>query len=556
MAAPAAVPAAAPSRWSRHPSLLAAAVAFLVYLPSVRGGFLYDDQSLIVDNRAIRDPWPPGPLFRSDPARPVLSLTWAVNYAVSGLEPWSYHLVNVGIHAGNAALLASLFAWMAARAGRAQPGPAALLGACLFAATPMAAETVAYVSSRSTALAALFMLMSLRLAVPALETFSAARLAAALGLFALAAATKEDAAALPLLLLLLDYFFVAGRRASEVWRRARVHAGFLLLPLLGLAARRAATGAWLPAPVLDRGRYLLTQAAAFPLYLLRALVPVDPAFYRGHPPAPWPLDVPTAAGVLFAIALAVAAVVWRRRFADWVFAAAWMAACLLPSSSIVPLKEMVVDHRAYLGGAGLAYALAQALWRPGRGPALAALVVLFALGSVRYERVLADPVLAWEDAVRRAPRSGEAQRALGEAYAQRGDARAEGAFHAAVGADPRDGRSWANLGAFYVERGRLREAEQAMRRAALAFPADARIHDNLGMILQALGREQEAMRAYEAAAAAMPPLAQPRIRLAALLIEQGQRDRARGLLDEASRLEVDPEEADAITALQQRLDAP
>ena len=546
----------APSRWDRRASLIAAAVAFVVYLPSLRGGFLYDDQGVLLDNRGIRDLGALRQVLLSDPARPVLALSWALNHAAFGLAAWSYHLVNVVIHAGNAALIASLFAWMAARSGRAQPGPTALLGACLFAATPMAAETAGYVASRSTALAVLFMLASLRLAISVLERFGAARLLASLALFALAAGTKEDAAALPILLLLLDYYFVAGGRASDIRARARVHACFLLLPVLGLFARRAATGAWLPPAALDRGRYLATQAAAYPLYLLRAAVPLDPAFHRGQPPAASPPDAWTVLGWGAALLIVVGAVAWRRRFADWSFAAAWMAACLLPSSSIVPLKEMVVDHRAYLGGAGIAYALGGLLWRPGRGPIVMGVVALFAAGAVRYERILGDPVRAWQDAVARAPGSGEAWRALGEAYSVGRDPRAEEAFRKAVALDPADGRSWANLGAYYVEGGRLQDAEQAMRRASWALPWDAHIQDNLGMILQALGREDEAARAYQAAVAATPALAQPRIHLAAILAKRGDRGRARVLLDEASRLEVDAEEADAITALQQRLDAP
>jgi Flp pilus assembly protein TadD len=556
-AAPAAiVPPPPGSSWIDHAPLLAAALALLVYLPSLRGGFLYDDQGVLLDNRGIRDLRELGAIFRSDPARPVLGLSWALNYAAFGLQPWSYHLVNVLIHAGNAALVASLFAWMASRGGRARTGPPVLLGACLFAATPMAAETVGYVSSRSTALAAFFMLASLRIAVTVLDRFSASRMTAALALFALAAGTKEDAAALPLLLLLLDYFFVAERRASEVWRRARIHAAFLLLPVLGIAARRAATGAWLPPAALERGRYLATQAAAYPLYLLRAAVPIDPAFYRGHAVASWPPDAATLLGWIAAVGVAGAAVLWRRRAPEWAFAAGWMAACLLPSSSIVPLKEMVVDHRAYLGGAAIAYSLGGLLWRPGRGPALAALVALFAAGAIRYERILGDPVRAWEDAAARAPASGEARRALGEAYAQTGDPRAEEAFREAARLDPQDGRSWANLGAFYVERGRLQDAEEAMRRASWALPRDAHIHDNLGMILQGLGREEDAARAYAAALGATPALAQPRIRLAAILLKRGDRARARALLEEAARLEIDTDESEAITALQQQLDAP
>jgi tetratricopeptide (TPR) repeat protein len=535
----------------RRGPLLAAAVALLVYLPSVAGGFLYDDQHVVVDNRAIRDLGALGTVLRSDPARPLLSLSWALNYALAGLRPWPYHLVNVAIHACNAALLASLFLWMAAHRGGTRAPQAALLGACLFAASPMAVETVAYVSSRSTALAALFVLASLRLAAPALEGGPRGRLATALLLFAAALATKEEAVSMPLFLLLLDLFFVA-QEPREVLRRKWLHASFLALPLLGLIARRAVTGGWLPAPAIDPGRYLLTQWAAFPLYFLRSLLPIDPAFYRGHPPAAWPPGAATLIGSVATLALASGAVAFRRRLADWSFAVAWLAAGLLPSSSFVALKEMVVDHRAYLGGAGVAFALG-GLYRPGRAGLAAFLVGLLAARSLHYEWVLADPVRAWEDAVRRAPRSVEARRALAEAHAARGGPGAEAALKAALELDPADARSWTNLGALYAEMGRMQEAAQAMGQAARLLPFDPRVRDNHGMLLMRLGREAEAETEFVAAVSADPPLAQPRINLAALLIRRGQTDLASRLLDDAARLEIDEQDARAIESLRARL---
>ena len=96
----------------------------------------------------------------------------------------------------------------------------------------------------------------------------------------------------------------------------------------------------------------------------------------------------------------------------------------------------------------------------------------------------------------------------------------------------------------------------AMRRASSLYPQDAFVHNNLAMVLQGLGREEDAAREYEAAVASLPPLAQPRISLAEILMKRGDRARARALLDEASRLEVDREEVEAIVALQQQLDAP
>jgi tetratricopeptide (TPR) repeat protein len=418
----------------------------------------------------------------------------------------------------------------------------------------MAAETVAYVASRSTALASLLGLASLRLAVGCLEGAPRPlRMTGALGCFVLALATKEEAVAIPLLLLLLDYFFVAGQRARVLVWRSRVHVPFLALPILGLLARRVVTGAWLPPAALDPARYVATQIAAFSGYFLRALFPIDPAFYRGQPASSWPPDAPTLLGWAATSLLLAAAFYGRRRWPDWSLAVAWLVAALLPSSSLVALKEMVVDHRAYLGSAGVQFAVGTLLARaPNAWPAIS-LVALLGLRAAQYDRVLADPVRAWQDAVRRAPGASEARLGLGEAYAARGDPRAEEELLHAVELDRGNPMAWTNLGAFFVEKGRLPEAAQAMRSAAEQAPRDARIRDNLGLILESLGREDEAMAEYEAAAAGWPPLVQPRVRLADLLIRRGERQRAAALLKEAASLELDEEDARAIEALWARI---
>jgi Tfp pilus assembly protein PilF len=526
----------------------------VVYLPSLAGGFLYDDVYLIVHNRSLRHLGDLGTVLSADPTRPLLSLTFALNYALGGLAAWHYHLVNVLVHAGNAALVGALFAWMARRSGK--PPAVAMVAASLFAVTPMAAETVAYVASRSTLLSTFFALASLNLAVRAPEGGTRRRVALALAFFLLALATKEEAVALPLLLLLLDHFFIARGRFRETVGRYRLHLLFLAVPVLALLARRFATGAWLPPPALDRATYLATQVSAFPGYLLRALLPFDPALYRGVSPVSRPPDVASQLLWLLSFALVVGAVALARRLPEWSFAVLFLLVGLLPSSSIQPLKEMVVDHRAYLGAAGVLFALGGLVWRLGGRRLALGVVVLLAAGALRYQWVLADPVRAWEDAVARAPHSAEAYRALAEAYAQKGDPRAEATLQTAVQVDERDPRSWANLATYFAERGRLAEAVQAMRMAAELAPEDARIQDNLGMMLLTLGDERGAVRQLEAAVKGRPALAQPRINLARILLRRGQRERARRLLEEAEVLEVDPAEAEAVMELWRQLGAP
>ena len=75
----------------------------LVYSNSLSSPFLFDDQNSIVGNSQIRQLWPLSiPLSppRDTPVagRPLVNLSFAINYAMGGLDPWGYHLVNVVIH--------------------------------------------------------------------------------------------------------------------------------------------------------------------------------------------------------------------------------------------------------------------------------------------------------------------------------------------------------------------------------------------------------------------------------------------------------------------------
>ena len=206
---------------------------------------------------------------------------------------------------------------------------------------------------------------------------------------------------------------------------------------------------------------------------------------------------------------------------EWSFATACLAVGLLPSSSFVALNEMVVDHRAYLGSFGVAFALGDLLARLGGARIGIVVLALFAVRSVHYEWVLGDPVRAWEDVVRRAPTAADALVALGESYAARGDPRAEAALREAVRLGPERYRYWANLGLYYADERRLEEAAAALRVAAEKGPREAAVRDYLGQILVSLGREDEAVAEFEAAIAAEPTFAQPYINLAALWLGQG-----------------------------------
>ena len=99
----------------RTPWLAAAllvGVGTLAYSNSFGGAFVMDDVDEIAANSAIRQLWPPSEAMFGGSGlarRPLPYYTFAVNYALHGLDVWGYHALNLAIHlAGGLALFGIL----------------------------------------------------------------------------------------------------------------------------------------------------------------------------------------------------------------------------------------------------------------------------------------------------------------------------------------------------------------------------------------------------------------------------------------------------------------
>ena len=142
-------------------ALVAAAVAAVLFLPSVRFGFAYDD-SVVVEGHPhvtghawvdlLVSPYHAGTTARVATGlyRPLTILSLALNHVATGLHPWSYHLVNVLLHALLAALVCALGDAVGLSAS------AALIGALAFAVHPVHVEPIANVAGRAELLSSAF----------------------------------------------------------------------------------------------------------------------------------------------------------------------------------------------------------------------------------------------------------------------------------------------------------------------------------------------------------------------------------------------------------------
>lgn len=238
----AAEPSAAASHdWLRSawlPALLAAAC----YAITLAGDFTYDDHAIVRENPRIRhaldfraiwltdwwhEPVDIDPI--RDPARdrlyrPLALQTFALNFALHGLHPFGYHLVNVLLHA----LASVLVARLAARWFR--DADVAAIAGVLFALHPIHAEAVAGIVGRAELLAAVFLLAGLLALAPERGAPSIRRVALATLAFAAALFSKETAICYPALALLALWFSARDERRGAAWWLVR--AGVLLVPLL------------------------------------------------------------------------------------------------------------------------------------------------------------------------------------------------------------------------------------------------------------------------------------------------------------------------------------
>ena len=108
--------------------LLALATA-LAYAGTLRCPFIFDDDNSITNNETIRslNPLrgvlrPPAGSGETVGGRPLLNVSLAVNWAMSGQETWSYHLTNLLIHILAALALFALVLHTLGLTGAGEPG--------------------------------------------------------------------------------------------------------------------------------------------------------------------------------------------------------------------------------------------------------------------------------------------------------------------------------------------------------------------------------------------------------------------------------------------------
>ena len=379
--------------------LLAGVLAAVVYANALHNPFVYDDHDTVLSNRSLADPSNIRFLLVYTPFRPVVNVSYGLDRFIWGPDPFGFHVTSVALHAVASMLFCVLLQRLLWDAGaRRWSGVAAFAGAAMFAVHPLQTEAVGYVSGRSELLCAVWFFASVLAARRAVTTGSAGAGAVALACGLVALASKEVALVLPLIVLAYAWLLApASTGASgDTQRRENASAPAVtsrrLLPIFLTAAvvliaagmyRLAAFGFLSGGTdVYTSVLNVLTQTIVIWRYVALLVWPHGQSIMHAVHRVTSPAD-PLALAALAGLAVVVAVAFTRRRSAPLLtLGVLWFLAVLAPSSSIIPLREGMAEHRVYLASAGLFLVVAQQLARWLEGAAVRAPRVRWAGAAV------------------------------------------------------------------------------------------------------------------------------------------------------------------------------
>jgi Flp pilus assembly protein TadD len=515
-------------------------------MPVLRGGFIWDDDTLVTDNPIVKDSDGLRKLWFTTEDRdyyPMTGSLYWLEWRAWGKNATGYHVVNVLLHAANAVLV-----WMVLRRLKIA---GARLAALVFAVHPVNVATAAWISEQKNTLSMLFAAIAVLYWLRFYDEGRWRWYGFSLAAFLLALLSKSAIVMLPVVLLGCVWWTRGRVRWRDVWCGVPF---FLVSLVLGLVTiwfqyHRAMQGS----PVRSDGLPARLAAAGLVpwFYLYKALLPLNLMVIYPK----WPIDAGHWASYVPGTLLVVCFLVfwWKRR--TWgrplLFGLGCFVVTLFPVLGFLDQGfynySLVADHWQYYSIVGvIALAVAagdEACRRMGRQHrgwgTVAAVAVVAVMGVASWQRcgVYASDERLWRDNVAKNPRAWLAWLNLGlnREWAGHPDA-AVGYFEQALRINPDDADTHSSLGLALLQLGRTQEAAPHLEQALRIDPDDVDAHNSLALALLRLGRPQEAIPHLEQALRIDPDSVDAHVNLGNALFQGGRVSEALSHYQQALRL--------------------
>ena len=519
-----------PAFWHTVACITLAVATVGTFSNALRNQFVsYDDWFLVEENECIRSLDLSSIAYslahRSSQGawQPLRELSYAVDYAVWGLDPFGYHLTNLALHTANVLLVYVLLLWLLRRQ------PLAWLAAAAFAVHPVQVEAVTWVSGRRDVLYGFFFLLSFLAFLRGERRYRAGLswawlYGASLACLLLALLSKPSAMMLPALLALAIVLFEEGR--EPLWQRLSV-----IVPHGLIAAAMAGAQYWCATESkVVKGGAIGGQVASMPwtfaTYWRLLFLPVHLATPHSRVPLSWGSDarvIVVTALVVVGVTLALWKAAPRRTIA--VFGLGWWFIILLPVSNLVPLSMLVAERYLYMpivGACLLGAEVVGSLWE--RRPKLvtacvAVILLLFAARTHTRNRMWYDGRTFWRDGCSKWPASPITRIGLAASHLESNQPML----------------AWEQYQKIIQPRGMAHS--QNPEHSELVNAGLLECYERVARRYEAQGRDDDALAVHEAVVTQMPHAVEPRVKLAEAYERHGLHDKAREQLDAIRKME-------------------
>ncbi|MDD5435370.1 MAG: hypothetical protein PH343_08080, partial [Nitrospira sp.] len=382
--------------------LIVIALGFAIYISTSDAPFVFDDSENISHNPAMKDMryFTDGEFlgralsnkevnehFRS---RIFGYFTFALNYRLHGMQVQGYHVFNLMVHLANSAmiyllvLLTTRTPWFrGATADTEDPVSyrvAAFFAALLFVSHPVQTEAVTYITQRFTSLATMLCILSLVLYIKArleaeakrtlLSTSTLTYYFFSIIAVVLAMKTKQISFTLPLVITLYEVMFFEGKAGKRIYYLLPMLLTMLIIPIATLEDKDILTDMGrLSASIQGRSGeneavgYLLTQFRVIITYLRLLILPVSQNLDYDYPVYHSFLNPEVLLSFILLVTIVAGGVYlycrsrnaeirdrqWLRLAAFGIF---WFFITLSVESSVIPLVDIIFEHRVYLPSVG------------------------------------------------------------------------------------------------------------------------------------------------------------------------------------------------------------
>ncbi len=506
----------------RYAIILIALVGLLAYANSFDNAFQFDDGYHIVEGKKIKSMDNVLKLnhWKKINNRPLSFFTLAVNYEIHKLDVRGYHITNLLFHVlAGFILFLLLKEILSLRVFRENKTIGefkvliALFGAFIFITHPLQTQAVTYIIQRMTVLAGLFYFLSVLMYVWGRKAhleengsrswkpyafYIGAVVAGILGFL-----SKQNAVTFPLAFILVEALFI--RNSSN--KVDRWFLGSLTILVAGaVTAGILMRGLPVEYDKITRSQYLLTQLRVMVKYWQLLFLPVNQHldYYWRISSTLW--NYRELLSLAFHLAaLAGAVILVRKRWIIPAFMIFWFYLTLSVESTIIPIRDVIFEHRLYSAVAGFGFGISYLLFYflGNRKPAyaviaLSVLTLVYAGASLNRNEKWETSYSIWNDSVKKSPKRERAWYWLGTHYTEvRDPQNAMKCFSTSIECNPLFPLAYNGRGNLRKETGDLAGALEDYNRAIELDPKYMTAFYNRGIAHAAKNQYTAAIRDYD-----------------------------------------------------------